>query len=152
MLEVRDIGEVIADSLSSWFADSAHRTEVQRLKAAGLQFSIAKGSTGRSSALEGKVIVISGNFSISREDMKTLIESHGGKNSSSVSSKTSFLLAGSKPGPEKLRKCESLGVPVIDEGQFRAMLPQQEVATAEGPAEGKTAANGEETLVQLELF
>ena len=152
LLEVRDIGEVIADSLSSWFADSAHRTEVQRLKAAGLQFSLAEGSTGRSSALEGKVIVISGNFSISREDMKTLIESHGGKNSSSVSSKTSFLLAGSKPGPEKLRKCESLGVPVIDEGQFRAMLPPQEVATAEGPAEGETAANGEETLVQLELF
>ena len=76
-----------------------------------------------SDSLEGKTIVISGNFSVSRDDMKELITLHGGRNSGSVSAKTSFLLAGSKPGPEKLRKCEQLGVPVLSEEAFRALLP-----------------------------
>ena len=69
-------------------------------------------------------IVISGNFSVSRDEIKALIESNGGKNSGSVSGKTSFLLAGSKPGPEKIKKAESLGVKILDEEAFRKLLPE----------------------------
>ncbi|HCZ22171.1 MAG TPA: DNA ligase (NAD(+)) LigA, partial [Rikenellaceae bacterium] len=68
-------------------------------------------------------IVISGNFSISRDAMKELIASHGGKASSSISKKTAFLISGTKAGPEKLKKCEELGVKVLTEEQFRQMLP-----------------------------
>ena len=73
--------------------------------------------------------------------MKALIEKHGGKNSGSVSSKTSFLLSGAKPGPEKIRKCEELGVPVVDEASFLAMLP------ADAPAIPQA-----ESVEQLSLF
>ncbi len=66
-----------------------------------------------SAALEGKTIVVSGNFSVSRDAMKELIVRHGGKCASGVSSKTSFLLAGTKPGPEKIKKCEQLGIAIL---------------------------------------
>ena len=79
-----------------------------------------------SSALEGKTIVISGNFSISRDQMKALITSHGGKNSGSISGKTSWLLAGEKPGPEKLKKAEALGVPVISEEELMEICRAEE--------------------------
>jgi DNA ligase (NAD+) len=78
-----------------------------------------------SGALDGKTIVISGNFSISRDEMKELISLNGGKNSSSISAKTSFLLAGSKPGPEKIRKCNELGVEILDEREFFRLLPEE---------------------------
>ena len=81
-----------------------------------------------SETLAGKTIVISGNFTISREAMKELIEAHGGKNAGSVSGKTAWLLAGEKAGPEKLKKAEKLGIPVLSEEGLRAMLenPQHE--------------------------
>lgn len=122
LLAVPDVGEVIAGSLYEWFRDERHLEEIRRLKAAGLQFSTTR-EEASSDTLAGKVIVISGNFSISRDGMKALIEHHGGKNSSSVSGKTSFLLAGEKPGPEKIRKAGELGIPVLSETQFRALLP-----------------------------
>ena len=125
MLEIEDIGAVIAASVREYLEKPQHRREIERLRAHGLQFSAAAASEAASDALAGKSIVISGNFSISREAMKALIERHGGKNSSSVSAKTAFLLAGSKPGPEKLKKCEQLGIAVIDEETFRAMLPEE---------------------------
>ena len=118
------MGEVIARSIFHYFLDVENCREVEALRAAGLQMSVEESDRRLSDALEGKTIVISGNFSISRDEMKALIEAHGGKNSSSVSGKTSYLLAGSKPGPEKLRKAEDLGVPVIDEEAFRAMINQ----------------------------
>ena len=68
-------------------------------------------------------IVISGNFSVSRDEMKAMIERNGGKNSSSVSGKTTYLLAGSKPGPEKIKKAGELGIRVIGEDEFYALLP-----------------------------
>ena len=117
-----EVGEVIADSVLVWFGVEGNLREVERLKEAGLQFALDSGKQQLSSALEGKVIVISGNFSISRDDMKALIEAHGGKNSSSVSGKTSYLLAGSKPGPEKVKKAQELGVEIIDEQEFREMI------------------------------
>lgn len=123
LLEVQDVGEVIADSIIDYFSSPSHLEEIERLKAHGLQFSVEAQKDKLSDSLEGKTIVISGNFSVSRDDMKELITLHGGRNSGSVSAKTSFLLAGSKPGPEKLRKCEQLGVPVLSEEAFRALLP-----------------------------
>jgi DNA ligase (NAD+) len=75
-----------------------------------------------SATLEGKTIVISGNFSIPRDEMKALIVAHGGKNSGSISKKTTYLLAGEKPGPEKIKKAESLGVEIISEQKLMEIL------------------------------
>lgn len=123
LLEVQDVGEVIAESVYNFFQDERHRLEIQRLKADGLKMSMEAPAQNLSAALTGKTIVISGNFSISRDEMKELIALHGGKNSGSLSGKTSYLLAGSKPGPEKMKKAEQLGIPVINEDEFRSMLP-----------------------------
>ena len=123
LLEVQDVGEVIAESVYNFFRDDRHRLEIQRLKADGLKMSMEAPAQNLSAALTGKTIVISGNFSISRDEMKELIALHGGKNSGSLSGKTSYLLAGSKPGPEKMKKAEQLGIPVINEEEFRSMLP-----------------------------
>jgi DNA ligase (NAD+) len=118
LLAVEDIGEVIADSVLAFFADGVNSDTIERLKTAGLQFQMEKEAEQLSDTLKGKTIVISGNFSISRDEMKALIAAHGGKNSGSVSGKTAFLLAGEKAGPEKLKKAESLGVRIITEKEF----------------------------------
>lgn len=123
LLEVQDVGEVIAESVYNFFQNEKHRLEIQRLKADGLKMSMEAPAQNLSAALTGKTIVISGNFSISRDEMKELIALHGGKNSGSLSGKTSYLLAGSKPGTEKMKKAEQLGIPVINEDEFRSMLP-----------------------------
>ncbi|MDO5321810.1 MAG: NAD-dependent DNA ligase LigA [Bacteroidia bacterium] len=123
LLEVEDVGEIIARSVYDFFRDPAHIDELARLREKGLQFAVNGSAAALSDALAGKTVVISGNFSISRDAMKDLITAHGGKAGSSVSAKTAFLLAGSKPGPEKLKKCEQLGIPVLTEEDFRAMLP-----------------------------
>jgi DNA ligase (NAD+) len=123
LLKVDDVGEVIAESIFDYFNDPTNIDIIERLKLAGLQLECKDIVQAASSALEGKIIVISGNFSISRDAMKALIASHGGKNSGSISGKTTFLLAGEKPGQEKLKKAESLGVRVIDETEFYTMIP-----------------------------
>ena len=122
LLEVPEVGEVIAESIFRYFLDVENCREIEALRAAGLRMSVEASAQKLSSSLEGKSIVISGNFSISRDAMKALIEAHGGKNSSSVSGKTDYLLSGTKPGPEKLKKAADLGVEVIDEEKFRAMI------------------------------
>ena len=129
LLSVDDIGEVIADSITDWFSRPEHLREIERLRAAGLKFSMEDMQKQASSALEGLTIVISGNFSVSRDEIKEMITAHGGRNSSSVSGRTSFLLAGEKPGPEKIRKAENLGIDIIDEARFRAMIAD----SARGP-------------------
>ena len=134
LLEVGDIGEVIADSILDFFSKESNIREIERLKAAGLRFE-AEASAKRSDALAGVTIVISGTFSISRDAMKDLIERSGAKNSSSVSKKTTYLLAGENPGPEKIKKAGELGVKIIDEKTFREMLPEEEAAPAEPVAD-----------------
>ena len=135
LLAVQDVGEVIAQSVVDFFKDERHIRDVRRLKEAGLKFSLEEGqAVAGSDALAGKTVVVSGNFSLSRDEIKALVERHGGRNSGSVSGKTSFLLAGSKPGPEKVRKCEELGIPVIGEDEFFAMLPVME-HTESAPAD-----------------
>ncbi len=122
LLAADDIGGVIAESIYAFFRDEANIETIDRLKKAGLKFEVADAPKKLSSSLEGKTIVISGNFSVSRDDIKALISAHGGKNSGSVSGRTSYLLAGEKPGPEKIKKAESLGVEIIDEQAFREMI------------------------------
>ena len=122
LLSVPDVGEVIADSVLAYFQNQANLLEIARLQNAGLQFSLGEKAEKKSDLLEGKTIVISGNFSISRDDMKALIEAHSGKNGSSVSSKTTYLLVGTKPGPEKVKKAEELNIPIIDEAAFYEMI------------------------------
>ena len=131
LLAVRDVGEVIAESVVTYFRDPRHLEEISRLKAAGLQLSVESPAEAASEALTGQSIVISGNFSISRDEMKALIEAHGGKNSSSLSGKTSFLLAGEKPGPEKMKKAAELGIRVLSEADFRLLLPGMETPSPE---------------------
>lgn len=83
---------------------------------------IIEDETIKSTVLSGKTIVISGKFSISRDEMKAKIEQHGGKNSSSISKNTDFILAGENMGPEKRKKAEKLGVPLISEEEFLTMI------------------------------
>ena len=159
LLEVEDVGEIIADSVYEWFRDGFHLEICRRLKDAGLQTEIVKKDSRQSDSLRGKSIVISGTFSISRDEMKALIEANGGRNSGSISSKTAFLLAGEKPGPEKLRKAEALGVKVIDEAGFRAMLesgvgaetPLEAEMKPETPLETKAENRPEEKKVPVQL-
>ena len=122
LLAVADVGAVVADSILAYFQVPENLRELERLKEAGLQFSLDQENRRLSSALDGKTVVISGNFTISRDEMKALIEAHGGKNSGSVSGKTTYLLAGTKPGPEKVKKATELGVEIIDEAQFYALV------------------------------
>ena len=153
LLAVPDIGDVIADSIFNYFRDERHLIEIQRLKAAGLKFSIDEPAENLSAALAGKTIVISGNFSISRDEMKALIEKNGGKNSSSLSSKTTYLLAGTKPGPEKMKKAAEIGIEVIDEETFMRMLPghvETTVQTADGSVSGQD--NAAEADFPADLF
>ena len=131
LLGVEDVGQVIAESIHDFFCDEANRELIARLKKFGLKFEVEEAPAQISDSLEGKVIVISGNFSISRNEMKEKITAHGGKNSGSISGKTAFLLAGEKAGPEKLKKAEALGIPVISEQEFYQMCSEEDQTTQE---------------------
>ena len=122
LLSVPDVGQVIAESIYEYFRDEAKLEVLARLKAAGLKFETDAPAQKLSSTLDGKTIVISGNFSISRDEMKALIVAHGGKNSGSISGKTYCLLAGEKSGPEKLKKAEALGIKIMSEEEFRELI------------------------------
>ena len=147
LLEVEDVGEVIARSVFEYMNDSRHRDEIERLREKGIKLEVEEGKGKLSAALDGQTVVISGNFSISRDAMKELVTRHGGKNSTSVSSRTSFLLAGTKPGPEKIKKCEQLGIPVLSEEAFRALLPEEDAIAADGSGRPEEAV-----AEQLSLF
>ncbi|MCM1450861.1 MAG: NAD-dependent DNA ligase LigA [Clostridium sp.] len=122
---IEDVGAVIAQSIADYFAAPQNLEIIARLKAAGLKFEIEEdeSSSPASDKLQGKTFVISGVFSKhSRDEYKDLIERNGGKNSGSISKKTSYVLAGENMGPAKLEKASSLGIPVIDEDQFLKMI------------------------------
>lgn len=122
--DVDGIGDVIARSVVDYFASEKNRMIVERLKKYGLQMSVVSSSEDNGSdKLAGMNIVISGVFANhTRDEYKAMIEKHGGKNVSSISSKTTFVLAGEKMGPSKLQKAESLGVKIVDENTFLKML------------------------------
>ncbi len=121
---VDEIGERIAGSVVEFFAMESNRELVRLLQEAGVKFVADEESTeGRSEALKGMTIVISGVFEKhSRDEYKNMIEKHGGKNAGSVSKSTSFILAGANMGPAKLEKAQKLNVPLKSEEEFLEML------------------------------
>ncbi|OJU44908.1 MAG: DNA ligase (NAD(+)) LigA [Bacteroidales bacterium 45-6] len=124
LTRVDEIGERIAQSVVSFFANEENRRLVERLKLAGLQFAAVEADTSlQTNALGGKSFIISGVFSLhSRDEYKVMIEQNGGKNVSSISAKTDFVLAGENMGPAKLEKAAKLGIPIINEVRFLEML------------------------------
>ncbi len=124
LIETPEVGEKIAESIFTFVRNEANQKLVQRLQKAGLQFEIIQSVHAPSGdKLKGLSFVVSGVFkNYSRDELKRLIENNGGKNSSSVSSKTSFLLAGDESGPSKLEKASQLGVKIISEDDFSKMI------------------------------
>lgn len=122
LMEVDGVGEVIAVNVVSYFRDEKNIRIVDRLIDYGLQMSIAKEQEARKgNELEGMNVVISGVFAHhSRDEYKLMIEQHGGKNVSSISGKTTFVLAGDNMGPSKLQKAQKLGVKIVSEEEFLA--------------------------------
>jgi len=124
LMGVDEIGERIARSVVAFFSNPVKRELVERLRGYGIQMAVSEEAmAGRSELLAGKTFVVSGVFeTLGRNDLKKLIEDNGGKVASSVSSKTTFLVAGDKMGPSKRNKAEQLGVPIISEQDFLALL------------------------------
>ena len=124
MTQIDEIGEKIALSVRNFFDDERNIEIVNRLKAAGLQFVVEeKQASDKEQVLADKSFVVSGVFEhYSRDGIKETIEAYGGKNVSSISSKTDFVLAGDKMGPEKRKKAESLNIPIITEADFEKMI------------------------------
>lgn len=124
LMDIDGVGEVIAKSVITYFANPVNQEIVERLRSYGLQMQLSEEQIeGTSDKLSGKSIVISGVFTKhSRDEYKALIEKNGGKNVGSISGKTSFILAGDNMGPSKLQKAEKLGVPLVDEATFLEMI------------------------------
>ena len=120
---IEDVGPQIAENIVAYFRDERNLAIIERLRKAGLQFEGEAAEGPQSDKLAGMSIVISGTFSQhSRDEYKALIEAHGGKNVGSVSKKTSFILAGENMGPEKRKKAEDLGIPLMSEEEFLEMI------------------------------
>ena len=154
LLDVEMVGNVIAESIISYFHNEENLAIIQRLRDKGLQMSLSEEQTaGRTNILEGKSIVISGVFTHhSRDEYKALIEQHGGKNVGSISGKTSFILAGDNMGPSKLQKAEKLGVQIVSEDEFLSMIEggtSVENNTSVPPTSSETKPT---TPIQLDLF
>lgn len=120
--EAEEVGAKIAVAITEYFADERNRSIVERLKSAGLKFEIEEKQRS-SNALEGKSVVISGKFvGRSRDDMKALVEEHGGRNLAAVSANVDFIVAGENMGPAKRQKAEKLGVTILNEEEFMALI------------------------------
>lgn len=124
LIAVDEIGERIAKSIISFFSEETNMKLIERLRDRGLQFEIQEEELeGMSDKLTGKTFVVSGVFSnYSRDEIKKLIEKNGGKHSSSISSKTSYIVAGKNMGPAKLEKAQKLGISIISEDHFQEMI------------------------------
>lgn len=124
LASIPEIGPKIAESIVGYFAAEGNREIIERLREAGVQLCLSEAElANRTDKLAGKKIVISGVFAKhSREDYKAMIEQNGGKNVSSISSATSYVFAGENMGPAKLEKARKLGIPIIGEDEFLAML------------------------------
>lgn len=120
---IEDVGPMIANNIIEYFATKSNRAIVERLRSYGVQLEMEEDTSARTDTLAGKTFVISGVFTLhSRDQYKQMIEQNGGKNSGSISKKTDYVLAGENMGPAKLEKARSLGIPIINEQEFLAML------------------------------
>ena len=128
LAEAEEVGAKIADSIVDYFADEDNRTIIEHLRQAGLQFEVRE-KRKDSNALNGKSIVISGKFTgRSRDDMKAIVEAHGGRNIAAVSANVDFIVAGDNMGPAKRQKAEKLGITLLSEAEFFAMIEGAEGA------------------------
>ena len=122
LTEVPEIGESIAISVQQYFLNESSSVLIDRLRSAGLQFQLSQNKE-KSDKLNGKSFVVSGVFhSFSRDELKAVIETNGGKNVSSISSKTDFVVAGENMGPSKLQKATDLGIKILTEDEFLKLL------------------------------
>ena len=132
--EAEEVGQKIAVAITEYFANEHCRSIVERLRKAGLKFEV-EDKQRSSNALEGKSVVISGKFAgRSRDDMKALVEEHGGRNLAAVSANVDFIVAGENMGPAKRQKAEKLGVTILSEEEFMALITGSEALTAEPTA------------------
>jgi DNA ligase (NAD+) len=123
------VGKIIAESVHTWFADPANRQLIERLRAAGLNFTAPKGD-GQPKVLAGKTVVVTGTLDgFSREEAEAAIKVRGGKSPGSVSGKTTAVVVGESPGASKVTKAEELGIPVIDEAAFQQLLKTGDLPT-----------------------
>lgn len=150
LAEAEEVGDKIARSITEYFADDNNRRIIESLREAGLKFDMEiKQPT--SNALLGKSVVISGKFSgRSRDDMKALVEEHGGKNLAAVSANVDFIVAGENMGPAKRQKAEKLGVKILSEEEFMALIEGAKPIEREAVSEPETSA--EAKPVQGTLF
>lgn len=122
LAEAEEVGAKIAAAIVDYFADDTNRQIIEALRGAGLRFVMEEKSL-RSDALVGKSVVISGKFEgRSRDDMKALVEEHGGKNLAAVSANVDFIVAGENMGPAKRQKAEKLGITILNEAEFMALI------------------------------
>ena len=148
--EAEEVGSKIAVAITEYFASEDNRRIVETLRNAGLQFEI-KERVQSSNALEGKSVVISGKFAgRSRDDMKSLVEEHGGRNLAAVSANVDFIVAGENMGPAKLQKAQKLGITILSEEEFMALISSAEPTVADQPKESKPTT--ETTIIQGTLF
>jgi DNA ligase (NAD+) len=126
LIETEEIGETIARSILDFFSRPKNKEIIRKLKEKGVQMEMTTPAEAEAPPLlAGKTFVVSGVFSnYSRDGIKETIEKYGGKVSSSVSSKTTYLLTGEKPGPNKVEKAKALGVEIIGEEEFRKMIDE----------------------------
>lgn len=162
LIEAEEVGDKIADSIIDYMHDEQNLIIIERLRRAGLKFKIEEKAQA-SSSLAGLNFVISGSFSLhSRDELKALIEAHGGKNLAAVSANTSYLLAGDKIGPSKLQKATKLGIKIISEEEFLKMIetddsdytptPAEQPSQTEENAPAAEPINKNETVTQGSLF
>lgn len=148
--EAEEVGQKIAVAITEYFASEDNLRIVERLREAGLQFEI-KDKVQTSNALEGKSVVISGKFvGRSRDDMKALVEEHGGRNLAAVSANVDFIVAGENMGPAKLQKAQKLGITILSEEEFMALISSAEPTVAHQPEEPQHTT--ETTIIQGTLF
>ncbi len=122
LMMVDDIGESIADSVVAYINDPLNRQIISRLIQAGLKFELEKSGEVFEDKLGGKSFIVSGKFTIPRDDLKKMISDFGGRNVGSISGATDYVIAGEKMGPEKFKKAEKLGIKIISEEEFMEMI------------------------------
>ena len=152
LLEAEEVGDKIADAILEYFADAQNIAIIERLRAAGLQFE-EEAKVLHSNSLEGKNIVVSGKFlDHSRDELKELIELHGGKNQSGVSANTDFIVAGENMGPAKLQKAEKLGIKILSESEFIALIGGEQDTNIAVATVIKEERKQENNVIQGSLF
>ena len=146
LVEADEVGGKIADAILEYFADAGNLRIIDRLRRAGVQFEAAARELA-SESLAGKSLVVSGRFSRSRDEMKELIERHGGRNLAAVSGSVDYLVAGEKTGPAKLKKAEKLGIRILSEEEFLRLVAEGSSAADDDmprPADGNAAGSAPE--------